>query len=141
MRLTYLLIVFMFLQIHLDSPSRQKTYLKKKVLNKIQFFTLESIHTCDDLFSYLFNYLCRFHTISKLKRMNNKSFCRILLILSGDSNEWNAFRSKVIHLIYLKVNSILSKIDEIRYIAECTKAAVTGITDFKLDESVFQSEI
>ena len=121
MRLTYLLNVFTFLQIHLDSPSRQKTYLKIKVLNKIQFFTLELIHTCDDLFSYLFNYLCRFHTIPKLKRRITKSFLRILLILSGDisvnpgpvynnqsldSNEWNAFRSKVIHLIYLKVNSI-----------------------------------
>ena len=84
MRVIYLLIVFIFLQIHFDSPSRQKTYLKIKVLNKIQFFTLELIHTCDDLFSYLFNYLCRFHTIPKLKRRITKSFLRILLILSGD---------------------------------------------------------
>ena len=35
MGLTYLLIVFIFLQIHLDSPSRQKTYLKIKVFSKI----------------------------------------------------------------------------------------------------------
>ena len=82
MRLTYLLIVFIFLQIHLDLPSRQKTYLKIKDFNKIQFFTLEFIHTCDDLIR--FNYLCKFHTIPKLKRMNNKSFLCILLILSGD---------------------------------------------------------
>ena len=84
MRLTYLLIDFIFLQIHLDLPSRQKTCLKIKVFNKIQFFTLEFTHTCDDLISFCFNYLCRFHTIPKLKRMNNKSFLRILLILSGD---------------------------------------------------------
>ena len=156
MRLTYLLIVFIFRQIHLDSPSRQKTYLKIKVFNKIQFFTLEFIDTCDDLISFRFNYLCKFHTIPKLKRMNNKSFLRILLILSGDislnpgpvynnqslhSNEWNVFRSNGIHLIHLNVNSLLPKIDEIRYIAERTKAAVIGITESKLDESIFQSEI
>ena len=156
MRLPYLLIVFIFLQIHLDLPSRQKTYLKIKVFNKIQFFTVEFIHTCDDLISFCFNYLCKFHLIPKLKRINNKSFLRILLLLSGDislnpglvynnqslhSNEWNVFRSKGIHLIHLNVNSLLPKIDEIRYIAERTKAAVIGITESKLDESIFQSEI
>ena len=52
---------------------------------------------------------------------------------SLNSNEWNAFKSKGIHLIYLKVNSFLAKIDKIRYIAECTNAAVTGITESKLD--------
>ena len=156
MRLTYLLNVFIFLQIHLDSPSRQKTYFNIKVFNKIRFFTVELIHTCDDLISFRFNYLCKFHTIPKLKRMNNKSFLRILLILSGDIslnpgpvynnqslhlNEWNVFRSKGIHLIHLNVNSLLPKIDEIRYIAQRTKAAVIGITESKFDESIFQSEI
>ena len=156
MRLSYLLVVFIFLQIHLDLPSRQKTYLKIKVFNKIQFFTVEFIHTCDDLISFCFNYLCKFHLIPKLKRINSKSFLRILLLLSGDislnpgpvynnqslhSNERNVFRSKGIHLIHLNVNSLLPKIDEIRYIAERTKAAVIGITESKLDESIFQSEI
>ena len=156
MRLPYLLIDFILLQIHLDLPSRQKTYLKIKVFNKIQFFTVEFIHTCDDLISFCFNYLCKFHLIPKLKRINNKSFLRILLLLSGDislnpgpvynnqslhSNEGNVFRSKGIHLIHLNVNSLLPKIDEIRYIAERTKAAVIGKSESKLDESIFQSEI
>ena len=66
MRLSYLLVVFIFLQIHLDLPSRQKTYLKIKDFNKIQFFTLEFIHKCDDLISFCFNYLCKFHLIRKL---------------------------------------------------------------------------
>ena len=137
-------------------PFRQKTHLKIKVFNEIQFFTLDFIHTYDYLIGFRFNYLCKFHTIPKLKRMNYKSFLGILLILSGDislnpgpvynnqslhSNEWNVFRSKGIHLIHLNVNSLFPKIDEIRYIAERTKAAVTGITESKLDESIFQSEI
>ena len=92
----------------------------------------------------------------KLNRINNKCFLPILLILSGDislnpepfsnnqslhSNEWNVFRSKGIHLIHLNVNSLLPKIDELHYIAERTKAAVIGITESKLDQSIFQSEI
>ena len=156
MRLTYLLIVIILLEIHLNSPSCQKITLKIKVFNKFQFFALEFIHTCDDLISFCLNYLCQFHTIPKLKRMNNKSFLGILLIISGDislnpgpvynnqpldSNEWNFFISKGIHLIHLNINSLFPKTDKIRYIAERTKAAVIGITESKLDESIFQSKI
>ena len=56
MRLTLLLIVFIFLQMHIDLPSHQKTYLKINFFNKIQFFTLVFIHTCDGLISFCFNY-------------------------------------------------------------------------------------
>ena len=82
--------------------------------------------------------------------MNSKSFLRILPTFSGDislnpgpvynnqslySNEWNVYRSKGIHLIHLNIKSLLPKIDEIRQIAERTKAAVTGMTESKLDQS------
>ena len=164
MYFSYLILVFIFVQLHLDLAFCQNTYLKIKVFNKIPF-TVEFFHTCDDLISYRFNYLCKFQTIPKLKRMNNKSFFHILLILSGDiylnagpvynnqsldSNEWNVFRSKGIHLIHLNIHSLLPKIDEIcyiaeqtkaAYIAEQTKAAVIGITESKLDKAIFQSEI
>ena len=84
--------------------------------------------------------------------MNSKSFLRILPAFSGDislnpgpvynnqslySNEWNVYRSKGIHLIHLNIKSLLPKIDEIRHIAERTKAAVTGMTESKLDQSIF----
>ena len=48
---------------------------------------------------------------------------------------------KVIHLIHQNVNSLQAKIGEIRYIADRTKAAVIGITESTLDESIFRSEI
>ena len=51
------------------------------------------------------------------------------------------FRSNGIHLIHLNVYSLLPKIDEIRYIAERTKAAVIGITKSKLGESISHLEI
>ena len=129
---------------------------KQNFLIKFNFFTVDFVHTCDDLISFHFNYLCKFHLIPKLKRINSKSFLRILLLLSGDislnpgpvynnqslhSNKWNVLWSKGIHLIHLNVNSLHQKIDEICYVAECTKAAVIEITESKLDKSIFQLEI
>ena len=76
----------------------------------------------------------------------------MLLFLSGDirlnpgpvynnkslhSNECNVFRSKWIHLIHLNVNGLLPKIDEMCYIAECTKARLIGITKSKLTNLFF----
>ena len=49
--------------------------------------------------------------------------------------------AKGIHLIPLKVNSLLPKINEIRYIAARTNAAVMGISGSKLDETILLSEI
>ena len=79
-----------------------------------------------------------------------------MLVLSGDisvntgpvynsqsscSNEWNVFKAKGIHLIHLNVNSLLPKIDEIQYITVHTNAAVIGISESKLDETISQSGI
>ena len=76
-----------------------------------------------------------------------------MLILSGDislnpgpvynsqpycSNECNVFKAKGIHLIHLNVNSLLSKTDEIRYIDVRANAAVIGISEPKLDETILQ---
>ena len=88
--------------------------------------------------------------------MNSKSFLCILLIISGDislnlgpvynyelldPNEQNVFKSKAIHLIHLRINSLPPKIDGILYIAERGNAAVIGITESRLDKSIFESEI
>lgn len=107
----------------------EKTYMKVKGYNKIQLFAQEFIHIFDDIISYCFYYLCKFYTISKLKRMNDTFFLCILLIISAKvtlnpgpvySNQWkekNLFKSKGIHLINVNINGLPSKIYEIRYIA------------------------
>ena len=48
---------------------------------------------------------------------------------------------KGLHLCHLNVNSLLSKIDEIRDIANRIKPAVLGITESKLDSSVTNMEV
>ena len=102
------------------------------------------------------NICFKIFTISNITRLNNKSFCRILLLLSGDirlnlgpknnlqpldSNEWYVFKSRGAHLINLKINSLLPKINELRYIANSSNATVIRISESKLDESVLQSKI
>ena len=42
------------------------------------------------------------------------------------SNEWNVFNKRGPHFIHLNINSLLSKIEEIRYIVKSTSAAVIG---------------
>ena len=80
----------------------------------------------------------------------------MILILSGDISlnpgpvynyhppnlkEWNIFKIKGLHLLHLNVNSLLPKIDELRYIAKFSKAAIIGITESKLDNYILDSEI
>ena len=50
-----------------------------------------------------------------------------------DSNEWNVFKSKGLHMIHLNINSLLPKIDQLRYTANSSNAAVIGLSESKLD--------
>ena len=77
------------------------------------------------------------------------------LILSGDINlnpgpaaryqlndpKFEAFYNKRFHLIYRNVNSLLPKIDELCNIAKCSNVVVIGITEAKLDNTVYDSEV
>ena len=54
--------------------------------------------------------------------------------------DWKAFNNRGLHLIHLNINSLLSKIDELREIARKTRATVIGITESKLDRLVLDGE-
>ena len=45
------------------------------------------------------------------------------------------------HFIHLNINSILPKIDEIRYIAKLKIATVIGLSETKLDNAFLNSEL
>ena len=92
----------------------------------------------------------------QLKQRNNKSFYDLLIILSGDliSNqgpvykyqllnmtEWDIFKTKGLHLMHLNINSLLPKLDELRYISRLSNAAVIGISVKKLGKSITNSEV
>ena len=45
------------------------------------------------------------------------------------------------HFIHLNINSLLPKIDEIRYVAKLTNATVIGLNETTLDNTVLSSEL
>ena len=57
------------------------------------------------------------------------------------NNDFDVFKNKGLHFLHLNVNSLLPKIDEIRLLAIQTNAAILGISETKLDNSIFDSEI
>ena len=147
-----------YLNTYLNSPSLGRMCIKIKASNQIQFFTPEYMCTCDELDNVCFNYQFKIFTlkISNIERLIKKSFYCILLLLAGsfsldvgpksslqpfDSDEWNTFKLKGLHLIHLNINSLLPKIDELQHIANSSNASVIGISESKLDESILQSEI
>ena len=140
-------MVFIFIPSILNSPSLGRMCRKVKACNQIQFFTPKYINTCDEL--EIINLIL--FTISNMKRINNKSFHFILLLLSGDISlnqgpknnlrpfdwtELNVFYSKGLYLIPWNINNLRSKIDELWYIVNSSNWAVIGISESKLDESV-----
>ena len=56
-------------------------------------------------------------------------------------NEWNVFKKTGLYFIHLNVNSLLTKIEELSYIAKSTNSAIIGICKSKLDASVLDPEI
>ena len=57
------------------------------------------------------------------------------------SGAWNIFQKRGMHFIHLNINSLLPKIDEIRYVAKLTNATVIGLSETKLDNTVLSSEL
>ena len=51
---------------------------------------------------------------------------------SNSIDNWKVFNKRGLHLIYLNINSLLSKIDELHSIAKKSRATVIGITESNL---------
>ena len=51
------------------------------------------------------------------------------------------FKNRGLHFVHLNINSLLSKIDELRELVKTSNATVVGITESKLDESINDCEI
>ena len=58
-----------------------------------------------------------------------------------DTEKWTNFKKKGLYFIHININSLLPKIDEIRHMTKITNAAIVGIGETKLGESILSSEI
>ena len=99
----------------------------------------------------------RYFALNKLKIKRNEcfKFYHLLILVSGDVNlnagpsqylpdnddKFEPFRERGLHFLHINVNSLLSKIDELRDVVGHTKPAILGITESKLDSSVSDQEV
>ena len=99
---------------------------------------------------FLVNMHFKLFTISKMKNKYKRLYLKMILILSGGielnlgpatrhqtkKEDFEVFNNKRLHFMHLNINSYLNKVDELHYIASSSNAAVTGITETKLDNTV-----
>jgi len=117
------------------------------------FFSVEVIRSIDHLHRNTLRIDLGFFTLSKLKRNNHSLFYIYLLLLSNDislnpgpvnvisDDIWAPFNNRGMHFLHLNVNSLLNKIDEVRQIVNASNVSIFGLTETKLDSSVYDSEI
>ena len=89
--------------------------------------------------------------ITNLKYKDRNNFYQFLLLLSGDIslnpepvqislavtvNIWERLNKKGLHFLHININSLLPKIDELKCIANKTKATIMGIAESKLDHTL-----
>ena len=79
----------------------------------------------------------------------------MILVLSGDielnpgtvdrnqikKEDFEVFNNKGLHFMHLNINGLLNEIDELCYIARSSNAAIIGITETKLGNAVYDSEV
>ena len=119
-----------------------------------EFFTIESLKLIHKIINL--NELKYFTniTLGKMKYKHHCLFFKFIILLSDDVNLnpgpqnfvqqqylWDNFSKRGLHLIHLNINSLLPKIEELRSIVKSSNAAVIGISESKLDKTIFNAEI
>ena len=92
----------------------------------------------------------RYFALTKLRIKRNKcfKFYHLLILLAGPSqylpdndNKFEPFRIRGLHFLLINVNSLLLKLNEIRWVEGHTTPAILGITESKFDSSVSDQEV
>ena len=91
----------------------------------------------------------------RIKRNECFKFYHLLISLSGDvslnpgpsqylpynDDKFEPLRKRGLHFLHINVNSLLSKIDELRDVVGHAKPAILGITESKFDSSVSDHKV
>ena len=121
------------------------------------FYSSEPLKLQENLNNVNGNTSLAYFTISKLRNKSKHffKFYQILFLLSSDislnpgpcqmqfidGKTWEPLKTRGLHFCHLNVNSLLSKIDELKDITNYIKPAILGITESKLDSSVTNAEV
>ena len=157
--ITIIIIIIIIVIITIIIKSTILSSFLENILKNIstsEFFTYKSIKASNFASMFCFNQELNLFYFSSLRYRNNKTYFRLLLLLSGNINlnsrpfngsqqhnydQWGVFRKRDLHFVHISINSLLPNIDELWYIAKLSEAAVIGISESKLDDSVLSSEI
>ena len=119
------------------------------------FFTTKVLCITYKINEFFADRYFKLFTISKMKNKYNRLYLRMVLILSGDielnpgpvdrnqnkKEDFEVLNNKGLHFMHLNINGLLNKIDELRYITRSSNATVIGITETKLGNTVYDSEV
>ena len=152
-----IILLFLICMIFLFLKNKNSSDFFNKVRTcRSNFFAPKFKNICDHFQFSVTQMNSTFYSVSKLKYRNLNSFFHLLILLSGNIslntgpnhqhklqclNKYNIFISRGLHFIHLNINSLLPKIEELQIIAKSTNATNIGISESKLDESVFKPEI
>ena len=145
-----------FLCFNGNPPRESKKYDLKCFLNS-EFFSIEVIKITSDISSAEMHMSYCHFALNNLsfKRKASLKFYQFLILLSSDislnpgpdqdlhdiEDKFELFRKRGLHFLHINVNSLLSKIDELRDFVGHTKPAILGITELTLDCSVTNQEV
>ena len=150
-------VIFFFVCFN-DSPPHEAKDARLKDCHKSNFFSIELIKITNSINSAEIHLDFCYFTLSKLHFKKNKhmKFYQLLILLSGDislnpgpcqympdqnKDLFEPFCKRGLHFLHINVNSLPSKIEELRNIVGCTKPAILGITESKLDSSIPDQEV
>ena len=122
-----------------------------KKYSKEEFFTIESLEINENISTIKQEMNLSLLTLREMNYKDHTNFFRLILLLSGNidlnpgptqiSETWSVFKKRGLHFVHLNKNSLPSKIEELRQIAKITNSAVIGLSEIKLDKTIFDSEI
>ena len=122
-----------------------------KKYSKEEFFTIESLKINENISTIKQEMNLNLLTLREMNYKDHITFFRLILLLSGNINlnpgphqiseTWSVFKKRGLHFAHLNINSLPSKIEELRQIAKNTNSPVIGLSETKLDKTIFDSEV
>ena len=124
--------IFFFLGSYVRHLQHATPYHEINVCSRSHLIRIELINKFESLYTSHLHSQSVFLSVSQLMYCNCNSYYPLLLLHSGDIS----LKHRGLHFLHLNINSLLPQIDELRHIARLTNAAVMGISESKLDDSV-----
>ena len=125
----------------LDSYSKFSKFMPLSSVCLISYFCLYL--SCLIIFSLKRNLqeLAYTERLSKQIKLNIQQGMPNLPKKTLNNNQFEILNKRGLHFMHVNINSILPKLEELKYIVNSAKLSVIGISESKLDNSVDDSEI